>query len=226
MVCAEIRKQFGVPLESLGYVRSFMLQKGADHFGTAVQLMDRLGVGVYLLTDLKKEFIMDSELEFTDLMTHGYFRPDRQQAYIFMSVNHLVNRLLACLKEPIHLELHGRGYEIMHLIRETTTASNQQEVQVLNLIRQRAHKRVVMHLKDGEVIRADLEGQMSGEELQSREKKILEALEMGDYETVTVTMRGGKVAHVARRNPIRFDTSRHRRPSPRPGAPGGTRAEG
>jgi len=207
MVCAEIRKQFGVPLESLRWVRAFMLQEGADHFRTAVEMIATLGVGVYLLTDLEKTFNMDSELEFADLMQHGYFLPQRPRAYIFLSLNHLVNRLLECLNEPIHLELHGRGHEVMHRVREAMTLANQEELEVLDLLREPGKKRITVQLKDGAIIRADVEGEVPVDELGSRAKTVMKALEMGEYEKVTVTTREGKIVHVDRKTPIKFKSS-------------------
>src|SRR5438477_8074714 len=37
MVCAEIRSRFGSPVESLGFVRSLMLQEGANHLPYSVE---------------------------------------------------------------------------------------------------------------------------------------------------------------------------------------------
>ncbi len=207
MVCAEIRKQFGVPLESLRWVRAYMLQEEADHFRAAAELMASLGIGVYLLTDLKKTFIMDSELEFGDLMRHGYFMPHRPGAYIFLSLNHLVNRLLGCLKEPINLELHGRGHDVMHRVREAMTVANQEELEVLDLLREPGKKRITVQLKDGAIIRADVEGEVPVDELGARAKTVMKALEMGEYEKVTVTTREGKIVHVDRKTPIKFKSS-------------------
>ena len=39
LVCAELRKNLGIPLESIKYVQEFMLQEKANHFDAAVWLM-------------------------------------------------------------------------------------------------------------------------------------------------------------------------------------------
>jgi hypothetical protein len=113
MVCTEIRRQYGTPVRQLKWVQNFMLKEGANHFEAAVKLMDLLGVGVWLCTDLEETFVLDSELEIIDMWEHGYFGAGCEKAFVFLPINPLVNRLLSCLKEPIELEAHGKGYEIM-----------------------------------------------------------------------------------------------------------------
>lgn len=135
MVCTEIRRQYGTRVERLKWVQQCMLEEGANHFEAAVYLMDTLGVGVWLCTDLKETFEMDSELEFTDMWQHGYFGAARERAFIFLPINPLVNRLLSCLREPIELEAHGRGYEIMQAVRAMHGVRTPEEAMVLDLIR-------------------------------------------------------------------------------------------
>lgn len=60
MVCAELRKQFGVPIEKLAWLQKFMLQEGADHFSAAVEMMKH-GLAVLILTDLSHQFDMDAD---------------------------------------------------------------------------------------------------------------------------------------------------------------------
>ena len=71
LVLMEFRQRFQVPLPKLKYVRDFMLQDGADHLSAAVRLMGMLGIPVYLATDFEGFFVMDSGLEFRDLIEYG-----------------------------------------------------------------------------------------------------------------------------------------------------------
>src|SRR5688572_30182562 len=57
MVCHEIRRLYGTPLERLAYVKNFMMQEKANHLLAAIELME-VGLHVFLLTDLEKTFIM------------------------------------------------------------------------------------------------------------------------------------------------------------------------
>ena len=84
LICNEIRRLYGTPVERLRFVRSFMMQEGADHLAAAIRLMAH-GLHVFLLTDLKETFVMDSDLEFRDYMELGYFRVEETRPYVFGS---------------------------------------------------------------------------------------------------------------------------------------------
>lgn len=121
MVISEIHKRFGVPISRMGFIRECMLQDGANHLAVAIRLMSVVGVGVWLLTDLEETFVMDSELEFQDLMDLGYFRAEDERAYVFMSLTPLVNRFLELAGDGSTLKPHGRGYEIIRELKERAT---------------------------------------------------------------------------------------------------------
>lgn len=112
MVVAEIRKRFGVPLEMLSWLKSFMLQEGADHFQAAVELIAHLGVSVFVVTDLRKTFFMEPDVEVANLLMMEYYRGNEPDQFLAIKVNPIVNRILACLKNPVYLETHGLGYEL------------------------------------------------------------------------------------------------------------------
>ena len=101
MICSDIRKRFGVPLEKLARLKAFMLQKDVDHFNAALRMM-KYGLAVFILTDLEEIFVMDADFAIAELLELGYCRYDARQAYVFLCVNPLVNRMLAALKEPAH----------------------------------------------------------------------------------------------------------------------------
>jgi hypothetical protein len=110
MVCSEIRQRFGVPVESLRWIKAFMLKEGANHFNYAVETIDKYGFAVWLLTDLKETFIMDTDLEMEELLHLGFLRGASPKGFILLSINPLVNRLLQCHKPPIKLKIQDRIY--------------------------------------------------------------------------------------------------------------------
>ena len=200
-VCSEIRKRFGVPVERLLYVKEYMLQDGADHFRAAAELMASLGVGVWLMTNLKGTFVLDSELELLDMMNHGLFGGDHESALIFLKVNPLVNRVLACMKDPIQLQTHGRGYEILKEIREKYGLRDTKERHVLQLIRSGNFHRVEIRLKDGKIRSIHPTERVDT----AAGDQILKLLADGDYQTVTVTKHDGRIVGVERTVPEKFD---------------------
>ena len=188
MVCAEMRRDFGTPVERLRWVQQFMLQEGANHFEAAVELIASLGVGVWLVTDFEKTFIMDSELEFADLWQHGYFGAE-SPPFVLLPINPVVNRLLACLKEPVQLNAHGRGYEIMHAVRAMQRVRTPEEAMVLDMIRSKKFARVEVESPDGDVstIRTTTRPDPATK---------LDQLLVEPYQRLTVVMKDGKVVNI------------------------------
>jgi len=204
MIASELRRRFGVPVERLGFVREFMLQDGADHLRAAADLMARLGVGVWLLTDLKETFILDSELEFLDLMEHDFFGGEHDSAFLWIKVNPLVNRLLGCLKEPVRIRAHGRGYEILREVREKFGVTTPDEFEVLQLLRSGDYDKVEIALKDGKArtVRA-------GRHVPEPERQDLAALvQEHGYQTLKVTTRDGRVVAIEQTVPKKRGASR------------------
>jgi len=188
-VCAELRRQFGIPVERLKFVQDFMLQEGANHFEAAIRLIEVLGVGVWLLTDFETTFVLDSELEFTDLWHYRFFDASREKGFVLLPINPLVNKLLACLKEPIQLEAHGRCHEIMESVRKMQQVRSQEELLVLEKIRSRDFTRVEVESPDGHVntIRTT-----SRPDPKTKLEKLLDE----PYQRVTLVTKGGKVVSI------------------------------
>lgn len=191
-VCSEIRKRFGVPVTKLGFVREFMLQEGADHFSAAVRLMAMLGVGVYLLTDLEETFILDSELEFIGELELGAFGGNDPEGYVFLKVNPIVNRLLACLKKPIHLECHGKGYEILREVRDIGKTRSREESRLLELLRTNRFDKAEITFRDGTAKTFRGTSRHNTTDLD----EIASLIESSDYQRVTVTRTDGRIVGV------------------------------
>jgi len=110
-VLARIRKDFGVPLERLHWLRTFMFRDGANHFRAASQKIEMLGVGVYVVTNLRDFFVMDTDGEMGTTFAQGGLAGD----CIWLEVNPLVNGIRALLGEP-ELPRHGLGYRRRKLL--------------------------------------------------------------------------------------------------------------
>jgi len=151
MVCSEFRRNLGIPVERLKFVKEFMSQDGANHLSAAIHLMGVLGVGVWVMTDFEDTFVMDSELEFHDLWRHGYFGASNESTLAFVNVTPLVNKLLGALKEPMEFEAHGRGYEILRSLDGTGPTLSAEERLVLDLIRGGEVDKVEVVLRSGDV---------------------------------------------------------------------------
>jgi DNA-binding transcriptional MerR regulator len=135
LVCAEIRKQFGVPIEKLASLQKLMLQDGADHFSAALKMM-RHGLAVLILTDLSQQFDMDADFAIAELLGRGYCRYDKPQSYVLLLVNPIVNKMLKALKEPMRLEITDIAYNALIDAQAVARARDLAELEVLKLMRQ------------------------------------------------------------------------------------------
>jgi len=151
LVCAEMKRQFGISVERLKYVQRIMLQDGANHLKVAAELMAMFGGGVWLCTNFEDHFIVDSEFEFTNLWRMGAYGPSHDEGLVFLPLNGLVNRLLARLDEPIELKPHDGGHKLMHELRQIGKVRSAEEALVLDLVRSDEVDSVEVVSPDGDV---------------------------------------------------------------------------
>ena len=230
MVCAELRRQFGAPLDALKFIRTFMLQEKADHLLAAIRLM-RMGFAVWLLTDCRSTFIMDHDLEFADFFESGGLRDERREGFMLLQVNPIVKRLVAAMKEPIDVRPKVDLYEQIYASRAQLHITDPNECEVLNLLRDPTNEAVNVAVRDGEVIKATAKKRAipaAGRELSERD--VLRMLREGNFQTLTLKKHDGKLVAVEQSIPIpmKSDRKTKKRPTTAPrknsDRRGGTRA--
>ncbi len=205
MVCKEIRDKFGVPLEKLSFIKSVMLVSDANIAQDAVDLMNNYGMTIYLLTDLKETFIMDTDAEIEDLFRMGMFRGSDEQGYLLIKINPLINKLLS-FKGVGPIDTSDEVYDLMRKTKQQATANNRQEQKVLKLIREKKYKQVTIHLKDGEIIRASTEEELSEKKRDKPDKELLAIIKDQEYQSISLKVHDGKIVRLKRTTPIKLDT--------------------
>ncbi|MFN8022113.1 MAG: MerR family transcriptional regulator [Acidimicrobiales bacterium] len=196
MVLAELRREFNASNEGLRFVRNSMTQEGANHLQAAAELMVILGVEVWLMTDFKETFVMDSELEFTDLWAHGFFGGPTN-AFAFVKVSPLVNRLFATLKEPLFLPSHGAGRKLMADIHRASTAQSQEELRILRELRDPDVVSLEILMKDGSIERINRLTRPDPTE------SLRDLLRAADYQKITIHRKDGRTVAVQREESIK-----------------------
>jgi len=197
MVCGEIRRRYGIPIEKVRLVHDFMMQGGQrNHFRDSVRLMER-GVHVFLLTDFETTFILDSDLEFRDMMDVGGFRVDETRAFIFLRVNGIVNRLLGAMKDPIPpLEAFYEGglYESAAKVRAATTINTEAELDLLQAVRSGRFHEVTVTIADREIREIKCERAVPAEMIDEEEECVILKSSV-EFETFVVKKANGKIVH-------------------------------
>lgn len=193
MVCNEIRRLYGTPLERLRFVRGFMMDAEANHLEAAVRLMQH-GLHVFLLTDLEETFVMDSDLEFADDMRHGYFRAEETRPYIFLRLNEVVNRLLTATTQPSPLKPHDGAYRVKDLVDKSISVQTTAEFDLLRQVRSGRFDRIEVRLKGGLVRSLHAEGEVEPTDVGLGDGEVT-VKQQSEFEDITIKRRDGQVVN-------------------------------
>jgi len=204
MVCSEVRKRYGMPLEKLVWLKSFMLQEKADHFRAAVRMMQH-GLAVFIFTDLEGSFDMDADIALADMLKLGYCRYDHPHAYIFICVNPIVNKILTALKQPVRLEISDKVYKARWAADAKFRVQDDAELAVLDAMRHNDVKRFSVTKKWEKEILLEIEQELpEGADLNS-------AVSSHDFQTVTIKRHEGKNVRISRTMPKKISREKIRK---------------
>ena len=201
-LCKSLRESFGVPLEKLSFVRKFMLQEKANHFRYSLEMIRDYGLNIYLLTDLKKTFIMDTDLEMEDLFNLGFFRCDDSQNFILMKVNPLVNQILAMKNIP-PLKTSDVVYKQYRAFEMSKMTLSEQEKEALKLIRNKDFKKITLHTQKGSIIQADTEEELDAKEWDKKRKEINKLIDSHSYQSLMIQTHDDKIVRISKKRPFK-----------------------
>ena len=203
LICRTLRQNFGVPVEKLTFITSFMLQKNNDHFGYALGMIQRIGFNFYILTDLQETFMMDCDMEIMDLFRLGFFKSDSSNNYLLIHVNPIINQVLA-LKEIPPLKTDETIYDRIRDFEHQKTAHDVNELEVLKLLRTKRFSKVIVHTTDGKIEQADTEEEVPPAVWDTKCDAIIKLVKEKKYQTLTIQVRDGKLVRLNRKSPIKF----------------------
>lgn len=199
-VCSDIRSRFGVTLESLKSLQSYLLGEEIDFLGELRERMTTDPFAFYLLTDLRELFLLLSDVEFESVSTRNLLRGDAPAAFLLLKVNPLLNRILLCLDTTARLKTSRGAYDLIDAKREEGTVQNDQERKVLRLVREGGFNQISIRLKDGNIIHAEAEKEFSKSQL----KNLTGILNDGKFQTVSITQHNGEIVRINQKLPIKF----------------------
>ncbi len=162
--------------------------------------MSRLGVLVYLVTDMKTFGLMTEH----SLVQWIGLRPITTPTIIF-PLNDLLNEIFAAKGVPQYtLDKYTTSFrDYWNDIQEKADLTPS-EREVLRVIRERGYQRVTAHIKGGQIIRVEREEDLATDE-QAKLEDVIEAIRNADHQTVTVVKRDGKIVRIGRKASIKLD---------------------
>lgn len=214
-VCAEIRDQFGVPVQKLKWVMDFMLAEGANHFAWATQRM-AYGMAIVLMTDLKTTFVMDTDLDISDMLDLGMFRSEEPDCVVLLKVNPIVNRILSLTSfSKSKLKISQHHYAILRRARSlavltTTDTATPEELQVLATLRKPGVKRVEVALKNGKIERADIDDEIDLDPTLDIGLQMATVLKTHRQGRVSVPVSDGEAMRINRKTTVKFPSGGRR----------------
>lgn len=189
-IMASLRKRYGVPVEKLKFIKDCMTAEGADHLQYAVEKMSMLGVSIWLITDFDRTFLLDTELEISDMFGNAWFHSDQEDGYFLINLTPMIQRLCTSLDTSISLNLHMRGFQLRGLANEAITAKSVSEVEVLKRVRNKDVTRVELTMKDGSVKTTKITRK------RDLNSVLEEVIKENDFQNIQFFVRDGKTVEV------------------------------
>ena len=184
VVCAEMRRQLGIPVEKLKFVMDLMMEAQANHLSEAAISIIHYGVDVWILTDFAGTFEMYSDVELEQRFFDGSLGGE---GLVMLKVNRLVTGLLGSGDNAVELSRHGKGYEFMRDLRRESGIRSGTELHILNLIRSGDYSTIEIVLKDGKVKTIRKSKRVN------QTTRIVDLIKSNDYQQIRIAVQNGKV---------------------------------
>lgn len=188
MVLAELKGQYNTPIEKLKYVKDWMSQDGANHIAAMVEKLVFLGSSLWLITDFEETFLMETEIEISDMFSFGYFHTDKPKAYTLLNVTPLVQRLMKAAKQ--NAELTTFQFDMRAEFQKNKFVKDESEEQLLEKIRSKDISKVELAMKDGSI------KTLKVTQKRGLDSIIDELMEDHDFQKISYFTRDGKVVEV------------------------------
>ena len=200
LLLTEIRKQFGISITNLRWLKDRMFEDKHGHLPFILGLMQGFGSPVFLLADFHDQFRICSVVEMMDAVITGYFDDVESEGFVLYKINPLVNRLLTSLGVPA-IEESGLGYDIIFSMLGKRADQTPKERELLETIRNSATTKVEVTLKNGTIVQSTAERKLENLD----PKELLAILNSGDHQTLSVTKHDGKITSVRQKIPGKPD---------------------
>ena len=188
-VAKAFEEKYNVPRSRLQWLIEFMRHPDANHF-TYAHGRCKDGMVVFLLTDLRAVFHMETDVDLEERLHYSYFRHNADEAYYLLKINPVVNRLLARTTHPSPLPITDEKYRLIRRAEVMSQTQNLEEMQALKILRWKGSRRVRFEISNDRIVRAVV--------TRDEEPDSDLAKQMGEtgFEEITIKRRHGRIEHV------------------------------
>ena len=172
-----------------------------DHPTLLAMRMAELGFPAYLVTDFHSHMILQERNAIDALATRFLKRPT-----IVFPLNDLFNEL----RKTKNLQPFQLDHAVPSFLDEWRELQSRADVspteqKIIKLIRGRTYQRITVHVKEGVIIQADLDEEVSGGVPSRTEADILDLIRSGGFQTIKVQQMDGTIVRIGRKRTIKFD---------------------
>lgn len=202
MVCKEFRDKFGVSLESLNLIITYLQNNETDAIKYVLDLCI-YGYEVFLLTDLKELITVQSDIWIGKFITTGLLRDYDANNIMLLRLNPIINKMLEMnnlpqlsTDEDLYHSIYNNMAELVSLSKIT-----EDEKEVLDIIRNKSYKKVTIHLNDGNAFQVDTEEELTDEFKLLNDQQLMEILESNEFQSITIQKQNNKIVRFNRKIP-------------------------
>lgn len=190
-VAQAFREKYNVPPSGLKWLVGFMREPDHDHFAYAYSRC-KDGMVVFLLTDLRAVFHMETDVDFEERLHYSYFRHDDDEAYYLLKINPVVNRLLTRTTAPSPLSITDEKYRLIRRGEAMSQTQNLEEMQALEILRWKGSRRVSFDMSKDRIVRAIVTRD------EEPDDDFAERMGESGFEDVAIKYRHGRIEHIRR----------------------------
>lgn len=202
LICKELRDRFGVPLDTLRLIQHKLRKDNFNNLTHTISLISDLGFTVCLLTDLKDDFIIDTDIEIASLMRAGLMRQEKSKDYIMLRLNPLVNKILSTLELPL-IPSGDAIYSKLFELYGQVMVKDEAEFHLLSLVRSKDFRSITVHLKDGRIYQTDTFEEL-GEKVDG-EVELIKLIKEKQYQSIAIDLTGGEIIRISRKSPTKYN---------------------
>ncbi len=151
LICAQLRQQYGIPIDSMIWVKDQLLTDWQHGFYVAKTKFEMDGASVFLLTDLKHRFTILTSPDLARMSITGFFETSSCQHFLLLKLNRLINRMLLYEDPPFQLFESPAATHLSAIPNRQLWIREVGEATVLESIRKRNFREVHVQLTDGAI---------------------------------------------------------------------------
>jgi len=202
MICGELKREYGIPLEKLKFILESISGGGDAHFRRAIWLVEQ-GVSTLLITDMTKTLMIESDLEVEDLVFSEFFRANAFKHSLILRLNGLVEALIPLLENHETRARDESIYRLKYQVDAALRVHTIAELELLQAVRNGDFDTITLKIRNNKILEMDGEGTLASEKVHEHDGHVRIPAE-NTFETLTVSRHDGHIVRARRKIPRKY----------------------